>query len=504
MLLCAVSCSETPSVGDETTRGQESLSEESRAETTVEVTTEPEETEPELALRVPGVTTVPADLDYGNEVTVLYWSDYEFVEFSPKMGEDMTVIGNNVYKRNVSAANYLGLKQLSWIGVDGDYGEMENFAQHVGNSYIAGERKYDIIATYSRTAALCAINGYLADLNAVEDSYINLEHDWWPQSLGESLTIDDALYFLSGDISTSALQFMYVIFCNLDMAEALRLEDPVSLALREKWTLDAFKALAEGVFSEQNGDGTPSSGDRFGFLTEQLHLEAFYAGSGLKLIEKDEEKTLALSGDFTGSKLTQLVDDLAAFARTKDVRVAGGSATHFAEGNALFAQNRMNLAGRMLKTAEFKYAILPTPMYDVKQDGYRTTLGNPFTLWGIMRDVEEEREMLLECTAVIESLAYEGYLYTTPAVFEENTRLKYDDEANLRAIACYELIREGMTFDYGRILPGAALSDPEMSTLFGRAIVNSDDFENVKVEEYVSSLRQNLQAIIAELKERNG
>ena len=71
---------------------------------------------------------------------------------------------NAIYKRNESTKNHLGLSKISWVGVKGNYQQKEEFTEHVGNSYMAGDRKYDIIATYSRTAGHCAIEGYLYDI----------------------------------------------------------------------------------------------------------------------------------------------------------------------------------------------------------------------------------------------------------------------------------------------------------------------------------------------------
>ena len=493
MLLFCVACAETPA-GDETTAGQPDDSNNPSGESNSgnKNPDDPSGTTGKIA-QTTEPTTVPK-MEYDNEVTVLYWSDVEMPEFEMEK-PSINGVENAIYKRNIATVAYLGLEKLSWVGVDGDHGEKANFAEHVGNSYIAGDRKYDIIATYSRTAGICAIEGYLTDLNAIEDSHINLDNKWWPPALTENVVIDDSIYFLSGDISTNVLHMMYAIFCNTDMANELRLANPVDLVLNKEWTLDKFKGMIEGVFSEQNGDDKPTAGDRFGFLTEQLHVDAFYAGAGLRMIVEDEDKVLAISSDFTGNKLTLLINDLSTFFHTTDVRIAGGSATQFSDGNSLFTQNRMYLADHHLKDVEFKYACLPTPMYDEKQDGYYTTIGNPFTLWGIMKDVENDQQMLLECTAVMETLAYEAYRNTTPQIFEVNMKVKYSDIDNPDTVRCFDYIREGCVFDLGRIFPDTEMGG-YMNEYVSRAIVGSTDWASVKATN-VGVLRSNLRRVVS-------
>lgn len=168
---------------------------------------------------------------------------------------------------------------------------MKTFAEFVRNSYLTGDHEYDIVETYSRTAALCAIEGCLADLNKVKNSYIDLEKTWWPSSLTDCVTIDDSIYFLSGDISTNSVNMMYSIYCNLDM------------------------------YSDLDGGGVTSAGDRYGFVTNQLSLDSFYLGSGLRLIERDEEDILVISPDFVRQKAHLLVTALTDFCMTQDIRL---------------------------------------------------------------------------------------------------------------------------------------------------------------------------------------
>ena len=493
MLLLAVACAETPDPVETTEGGQ--------VEGDVTTGNKPGPgntvTTGEVTTRTPH--DVPANLDIGKEVTVLYWSDVEMPEFEQET-PSINGVENAIYKRNTKTAEFLGLEKLSWVGVPGNHGQKEEFTEHVGNSYNAGDRKYDIIATYSRTAGHCMIEGYFVDLETIDDTHIDLEKPWWPKSLVDTVMIDDAIYFLSGDISTNALHMMYAFFCNTTMQGELKLPDPVALAISKEWTLPKFMSIVEGVFLEQNGDDKPSVGDRYGFVTEQLHVDAFYAGSNLRMIESDVDDILVLSKDFTSTKLTTLINDLSEFIFSADCW-AGSSEAQFVDKNALFTQNRMYLADRKLTKVEFKYACLPTPMYDERQGTYYTTVANPVTLWGIMRDVENDPEFLVDCTAVLEILAYYGYCETSPQIFEVNMKVKYSDEENADTVQCFDLIRDGLVWDLGRIFPNTEMGD-YMNELVSRVIVKKLDWASAR-QTNLMMYRTNLKAVVKKIQKNN-
>jgi hypothetical protein len=291
------------------------------------------------------------------------------------------------------------------------------------------------------------------------------------------------------------------MFCNLDLQKALKLEDPVQLTLEKKWTLERFMKMSEGVFLEQNGDGKPSVGDRFGFVTEQLHVDAFYHGSGLMLIESDPDDGLVISNDFFSVKLTNLITSLSDFFQSYNTHL-GSSGTSFQAKNALFVQDRLLYAEQKLLMADFEYACLPTPMYDEKQGGYITNVANLCTLWGIMRDVPsnpEERPTLVECTAVLELLACYAFYGTTPQICENSIKLCYcSNDHNQNKIACFALIREGIIFDFGRIFPNTEMGD-YMNETVSRVIAKRISWIDERAR-YLAMYRTNLKATVSKLK----
>lgn len=225
---------------------------------------------------------IPEELDYQGEViSVLYWLDVERPEFEileDETGTDM--VKDAIYNRNLAVEDRLGVT-FEWTGVNGDNGERSGFANYVQNCY-SGGTYYDIIATYSRTSAMLCVDGLLEDLNQIEDSYINVSQPWWPKCMVDTCSIDDSLFFVSGDISTNILHFMYAIYYNMDLLENLRLSDPIEMVDNKTWTLDALIEMTSDLYQDLDQSGDQSEGDQYGFCSSYFHLDAFYSGSGLR------------------------------------------------------------------------------------------------------------------------------------------------------------------------------------------------------------------------------
>lgn len=405
---------------------------------------------------------LPEDLKYNNaEVMVLHWNA-ERDEFVSE-GQTGDNIMDAIWSRNVAIEERLGVT-LKFEECEGNTSNVSKFVQKVANSFSAGEKVYDIIATYSRTAGDLAYKGYYADLNAIDENYINLEKPWWPEALTSTASVGDSLYFVSGDVSVNTLHFMYTIYYNQQLMTNLGLTDPTEYVLNHTWTLDKLIEMSSEQYQDLDQDSKQSDDDFYGFTTIYYGADAFYTGSGLKIIESTgDDDLLKISDDYFGEKAINLVEKLGAWLTTDSCYVSNsGAAVSFAvpfvNGNALFCQNRVYLADNKhssgLNDVDWKYGLVPTPLYDENQEDYITVIGNPFTLYGIMTDCDEQSRM----TAVIECWASEGYRKTTPALFYTNMKYKYtqlDVSAQM-----FDILRETQSYDMGRILGKSFASIP--------------------------------------------
>jgi len=407
------------------------------------------------------IDDLPDEIDYKQEiVSILYWKDVERVEFDvleEETGVDM--VTDAVYNRNLAAQERLGVT-FEWTGENGDNGDRKKFATYVENCYNGGTF-YDIIATYSRTSAMLCTSGFLQDLNQIDDSYINTAQPWWPESMLETCSIDDSLFFVSGDISTNILHFMYAIYYNMDLLAKLQLEDPIALVDDHQWTIAKLMEMTSGLYSDEDQSGTPTGEDTYGFCSSYFHLDAFYTGSGLRLVEDDPDGILMISEDFYSQKSIDLADSLSAWFDQGNCYVSARGEDWdedepFINGKAVFIQNRVYMADSQYKggtgpmrNVDWEFGILPTPLYDESQDDYITLLGNPISLWSVMQNAKDPQMS----TAVIECLASEAYRKTSPALFENNMKYRYtpDNAGKGDGARMFDLIRKNISFDLGRI-----------------------------------------------------
>ena len=388
---------------------------------------------------------LPETLNYnGDEVSVLHW-DSEKPEFGM---EEITgsLVNDAIYQRNTNIEERLGVK-LKFTEQNGSVDYMAEFAQAVQNAFQSGAREYDIIPTYSRTAAILSTRGLYYNLNDIDDNYINLDQPWWPDCITSTVTIGDAIYFITGDCSTNVLHMMYTIWINKDLINEYKLEDPYTLVRNKQWTLDKLIELTTNTYQDLNNNGQEDDNDFFGFVGVDYGMDAFYTGSGLRLVDLHDTDYLIISPDYSSEKTVDLVDKLGAVCLSTDWSITSANTTIFQQERALFCQNRTYYAKRYLLEVDFSYGLVPTPMYDLEQENYISVLANPITLYGIMADAEVSR--LSELTAVLECWGSEAYRLTTPALFETNMKLKYSETSDESEM--FDIVRDTIFLDLGRV-----------------------------------------------------
>ena len=404
-------------------------------DTTVpETTTAPETTAP----------YVPKELDYGG-ANVSFFIREEGGSMPEFYVEEQTgeIINDAIYDRNRKVEEDLNVK-FTYREEKNSWNERKTFAQMISQSILAGDAAYDIVAGYSMSLATLAASGMLCDM--METEYLDFEKPWWSDNLTEQATVNGKLYIATGDISTFALYYMFGTYFNKDMITKFNLESPYDLVESGKWTLDKMISMSKGVYQDLNGDDKKDEQDQHGMAIPYVCIDQFYWGSGLHTTELDKDGTPFISPDLSSEKTVDLVAKLCTlFHSDPDAWiVADGIRNPFLDGRALFTNQAVSL-GNSLRDVKFGYGMVPTPKADEKQEDYVTIMSFPYTLYGIPLDAKDPDMS----SAVLESLAAEGYYNVSPALFEVVMKVKYaqDDQAS----AMYDIIKAGMCFEFGRV-----------------------------------------------------
>ncbi len=425
-----------------------------------DVTTQPisldtsEETDDNLDPQGYEKDSLPDNLNYNTDVNVLHWNDYTRPEFGiEKTNGDVT--NDAVFNRNLQIEDRLGVK-LVWHGQPGNVSNTASFVSTVQKSYMAGDHAYDIIATYSRTAGMLAVDGYLANINEIEDSYLDFDKPWWPDNMVDTMTIGNAVYFITGDAATSVLHYMTAIFYNKEQFVNLDLQFPAEDVRNDTWTFDKLITVTSNQYVDLDSNGRQSESDFYGFTTIYYNADAFYSSSNLKLVDSDPDNLIKISDDFFSEKAINLIDKLGPWMMSDTCYISrsGSAVTYhapFANGNALTCQLRAFMVApgepTSLTDVSWEYGIVPNPKYDENQEDYYTILGNPFTLIGIIKSADDQTQTM--CSAVLECWGSEAYRNSTPALFEICMKLKYS--ATETEAEMYDVVRGSIVFDLGRI-----------------------------------------------------
>ena len=448
------------------------------------------------------------NLNYSGEmITILFWADVERPEFEQK-----EITGDNIrdaiYDRNNNVEDRLNV-DLIFVPMYAAYGEgvMDEFLRKIDAVRLAQSHDYDIIATYSRTEASLAVRGHLQNFSKIEESYMDLEKPWYPQSLVETVTFGDgSYYFISGDMSTNTLWMMHCIFLNEGMVSDLRLADPYQMVRSGNWTIDEMIRMTENLWIDVDNNKRPSVEDQIGFCALNYVCDSFYPGSNMRYFVEDDDALLRVSADYTSAKAVSFVNKLGEWASgnaiwitnsNSDPDMANNTRNLFKKGKTLMWFEHFTYTSE-LRWQSFEYGLLPTPKYDTNQKNYYTGMGHPWTLYGIFVDLDtrgDRQETLSMMTAVLECYSSEAYRLTTPEIYEVSMVEKYGEDRD--ATEMYEYIRGGVTFDLGKIFSVDTGNLPEQAS---NAIVDHTSWSS-KYKSFLPAAEARLAALCADFRD---
>lgn len=494
---------------------------------------------------------LPDDLDYDEAISVLYWTGTESVkaEFVQTEEVDDSRL-SSIYKRNEAIQDRLGVT-LNFTAESGYSSTMDSFVARVDRAEEADTNDFDIIAAYSRAQGAMLLAGLIKNLSAIENNYISAKgigdrtdsKPWWPANLAGNLAIKNNLYYVSGDISMTAIDNLHCVYFNKELVDAKyqfraddyfatndhvrtvdedgnALEDSATnwlyeIAYAGDWTLDELIALSSGAgtdestYRDSTGDGV-SRDDTYGLCSIYYCMAALYGGSNLRMIEQDENTVLKVSGDWNSLKTTTLVARLNTLLASNNYHTSQktGAAYYqpFLNGKCYFSLYYLRMAEDFLLNNDNveEYGILPVPKYDLNQRNYYTVVGNEFSIFSIFIECDKRGDVAATdsmLTAVLECWASEAFRKTTPVVFEMNMKLK-SSPTQAEADMC-EIIRASTMFDMGRILDSAlggevANNTINMDSLMANAALDNTSWSTI-TGEYSERMNTNLAAFVTKL-----
>ncbi len=378
-----------------------------------------------------------------------------FVILSPRhteydwVGEvDGDVISEAVYKRNLEVEKDLNIA-FSPVMEPGLWDDRDGYTGKVKNSVIAADDAYQLVSGYGAYITATAADGVFANWNQVKG--VNFEKPWWNSDIVTEMNVADHLFYITGDLTMTSVEYLFSIFFNKVLMEDIGLESPYTVVREGKWTLDTLKTYSATLSIDADGDGKMTINDIYGYSTDSTNMVSGYmAAFDADVTVRDENglPTLAISEESFIDKFLAiqsfLCEDESVFLSTDEGSYVGDdreSARVFSEGRALFVADILGNSAAM-RDVDFDFGIIPYPKYDEAQTDYHTTAWDAYNLFCIPRTAE------LDFVGVVtENMAARSFQYVLPAFYDKALLSKYArDEDSAEMIS---LIRQSATYNFG-------------------------------------------------------
>ena len=370
------------------------------------------------------------------------------VDVDEKTGETLV---DSVYDRNAQVEALLGV-DIQLIDVFPHSG----FTKSVQDVLMAGDDEYDIFfAQQGGDIDLC-LDGYIINLHDLSEygnptCHIQEDAEWWGGKYMDLYTVEDELYWLSGNLSMNYTGGAICSLVNLTMYNKLFLEEYGSIydvVRRGDWTFDLMAKMSSVVYQDADSSDSITAGDTFGwwFGGSSFYKMAMVISSGIETTQKNADGTLTFLINQSNSHFIErsqaiytLLYESVGITETKDVG-------KFTDGNTLFDVSMLNY----LRNAEYRemsddFAVIPTPKFNQAQEEYRIAMHDNNHLIGL----PYTNTKIEACTATLELMAYLSYYNVFPEYLNEALKYKYtrDEEA----AEMIQLIYDGVYTDFGII-----------------------------------------------------
>lgn len=367
---------------------------------------------------------------------------YTNFDFDAESGD---ALQDGIYRRNLNVEELLNVK-ISQLPATTPGTELSK-------AVLAGDDLCDSALTLQNELYSDATAGVLVNLYDVP--YLNLNSDWWDASLARDLTVNDKLFYDTGEITVLDDCVVYCSIFNKAMWADNDLENPYDLVLNGVWTLDKMLTLTAGVNRDVNGDGQMDKNDVWGFSSEYAGGRYLFAASGERSIRNDNgDMTITFGNERSVAAAEKVLTALSSSEVLLGDTVKDDLGTWpkvslmFQQDQILMRTTSFEPVPRDLRQMDADFGVLPLPKLDETQDSYYSDVAYSVTCCGIPVTADIERT-----GAVLEALAVESLYTVHPGFYEMSLQGKVlrdnDSSAMLDIIFGTKSFDVGFMFDLG-------------------------------------------------------
>ena len=436
---------------------------------------------------------LPDDLNYGKTVTVLATES----QMNKTYVTDLTGTPMNdaLYKRLAATEERLGVS-FEFIPCAHAWEDASNYTDIVRNDMAANSvSDFDLFMSYNLLPSLMITNGYLSDLS--QSKYLDTEQPWWPQNMFAEATIDDKLYYVVDNCSWGSIRNMACIVFNKDLASAYSISESslYNDVFDYNWTIETLETYITDIYSDVNGDTTRDEKDIYGFACDGApRMDAFFYGSGLRTTNRDQNGNIVLA--LNDPKIPTVVQKYKTLLNSNESVYKQDPAIYsmFKNKTVVFYETAIAISDQAL---EFSYGVLPIPMWDTNQKQYITYLSNTHDAWSVPKNTSD----IDMAGALLTSLACEAYRTVMPQYFEDMLKTRY--ASDLESARVYDIIREGVVFDFGYMFGMSFTGAYAPFFPFRHCLMNETQEWASTLETYEERLSQDITTILTSIREKN-
>lgn len=425
-----------------------------------------EETTEDIMMMVP-----QQDLD-GYEIrflTDMIW-DWDFgslhmMDVEEQSGEP---VNDAIYMRNSIVEQRLN------VTISETVREKNDAHTIIQNSVRAGLDEYDVVISQSWSVGPIAPEGYFYNLYDVPG--LQLDQSWWDQNSIKDFSIQDHLYFMTGDYNLINNDATWVLYFNKALTTNLGLDMPYDLVRDGKWTYDAMMEYQKAAAADLDGDGEWTAADRWGQVTHTQHYSGILIAGGESLITRDNND-IPVYGQVTErfySVYDKIIEMMQTPGYTMNIYLnikglpADKHATYnFLSNEALFCPEILAHT-RRFRQMESDFGVMPHPKYDENQENY-----NSYVLGQVdVTCIPLTNDHLAETATIMDALGMLSGQTTISAYYEVSYIGKFfrDDES----IDMINIIRNNRVYDIA-----SAYGWANITSTYEQAAVNATPLASV-------------------------
>ena len=304
----------------------------------------------------------------------------------------------------------------------------ESTTGSITNEVAAPTGDFQAVVTNVPNAASNATSGFLWNLHSDAIQYIDVTKPWWDNKMAEGLSVDNRLYFATGDIMTLDNDATFAIMFNKSIAKDCMLPNLYEMVDNGTWTMDKLYEYEQVAVRELDGiTGLAYDADIAGYAYTGDSPSCLLIAGGITLTQKDENDLPYYSMNV---ELAQDIADKCKLIFSKDYTVnmndtpAGveeGGKKCFGENHALFFGECLQCVTRV-RGYDVDFGILPFPKYSTTQTAYYSLMHSTASVVSIPKSVTGTDLTMTE--SMIEAMAYYAVDTLTKQYYEINLKTK--------------------------------------------------------------------------------